>query len=106
MRTEQAPQHSTREFPAVNDRSKRYSCLLADKVPKLSRRQNNSPVDEALGRPFQDSILQVVQSFSQERPEERAAEKEDPEVDEDGMVVVTAETDPALQVYDKYGQGS
>ena len=68
----------------------------------LLYRQGRTPVDEALGRPFQDSILAAINTYG--KTVDRMDENDDPEEGVDIVDQVPGDDlDPALRPYDKYG---
>lgn len=63
-------------------------------------RSGRTPVDEVLGRPFQEKILGLINGFGE------AMDDMDRNDDPEAAEMDTEEGDPALKVYDKYGTGS
>lgn len=61
-------------------------------------RQGRTPIDEALGKPYQDKIIEIVNAFSSKA--ETIDEDDDPEEQE--MENAPPE-DPDLKPYNKYG---
>ena len=74
-------------------------------------RQGRTPVDEALGRPFQDAILSVVNSFGKttdrldddDDPESGDVEMEEQVPDPNDSEQSTRAENTDLQPYNKYG---
>lgn len=75
----------------------------------LDFRQGRTPVDEALGRPYQDEVLAIVNSYG--KVTDRLDDNDDPESGEYEMeeqnLEAGNESDPELKPYkyDKYGTG-